>query len=241
MKYILLLLLSTGTLCATAQTMVNKSYPVKANQKISFRFDYPKLVRISTWDKNEVSIQAKVSINNGANDDAFELSDNTEDGTLQIRNKIRNMDQLPRIHTIYDNGKKITFNTREGLNDYIKNNNISTRTTSDGVDLEITMEIKVPANMETSVKAIYGLVELSTFNGPITIDATYGGIDAAVTQAKVGKLTATTNYGQIYSNLDLTLTDRVNKDFHTSITAEPGQGAAYKFVSPYGNIYLRKQ
>ncbi|MFX4929712.1 hypothetical protein ABTB76_19500, partial [Acinetobacter baumannii] len=45
------------------------------------------------------------------------------------------------------------------------------------VDIEITIEIKVPANTTTGVKATYGIVELSNFNGPITVNATYGGID----------------------------------------------------------------
>ena len=32
-------------------------------QKIVVHFDYPELIRVSTWDKNEISIQASVSIN----------------------------------------------------------------------------------------------------------------------------------------------------------------------------------
>ena len=57
----ILLTLFTGVLLA--QTPVNKTYPVTTGQKISFRFDYPELVKISTWDKNEISIVGTVSIN----------------------------------------------------------------------------------------------------------------------------------------------------------------------------------
>ncbi len=113
--------------------------------------------------------------------------------------------------------------------------------TSEGVDMEITVEVKVPVNTATDIKATYGIVELVGFNAPATVNATYGGIDATVAMANTGKLQATTSYGQIYSNLDLTLTDKTEKDFFTSITAEPGKGPAYILKSTYGKIYLRKQ
>src|SRR5688572_18819942 len=40
-----------------AQTQINKSIPVSAGQSVLLHFDYPELVRVSTWDKNEVSVQ----------------------------------------------------------------------------------------------------------------------------------------------------------------------------------------
>ncbi len=89
---------------ATAQTTVNRSFPVKAGQHVELVFDYPKVVRVSTWDKNEVSIIAHVSINGGDNDTAFQLEDKIVDGNLSIRNRIRNMDKLPHIYTIVEQG-----------------------------------------------------------------------------------------------------------------------------------------
>jgi hypothetical protein len=61
-------IIATG---AAAQTVVNKSYPVKPGQTVELEFDYPKVIRVSTWDKNEVSVTAKVSINDGENDALF--------------------------------------------------------------------------------------------------------------------------------------------------------------------------
>jgi hypothetical protein len=111
---------------------------------------------------------------------------------------------------------------------------------SEGVDMEITIEVKVPANTSTDIKSTYGIVELVNFNGSANVNATYGGIDATVERSTTGKLQATTSYGQIYSNLDLKLTDKTEKDFFTSITAEPGKGSTYILKSTYGKIYLRK-
>ena len=137
------------------------------------------------------------------------------------------------------NGVKTKFRSKEDFQKFIDTGEPVTYS-SNGVDLEITIDVKVPASTITNVKSTYGIVELVDFNGPATITATYGGIDATINESKTGKLTATTSYGQIYTNLDLVLTDKVQKDFFTSITAEPGKGPSYLFKSTYGKIYLRK-
>src|SRR4026208_1818021 len=74
-----------------AQTQINKSIPVSAGQSVLLHFDYPELVRVSTWDKNEVSVQGTVSINNGESDDAFELFTSSSGNTVSVRNEIKNL------------------------------------------------------------------------------------------------------------------------------------------------------
>jgi hypothetical protein len=69
------------------QTSVNKVIPVNSGQKIYMHFDYPELVRVSTWDKTELSIQGTVSINEGENDDAFELLTSSSGNTISIKMK----------------------------------------------------------------------------------------------------------------------------------------------------------
>lgn len=221
-----------------AQTVVNRSYAVKSGQHILLKFDYP-VVKISTWDKNEVAITAKVNINDGENDNAFVLEDETVDGVLQISNKIKDMKNLPHRYTIWESGKKTVFKSEDDFNEYKKKVG-SVRSYSNGVDLDIKLEIKVPANSSTELKAVYGMVELANFNGTVKVDATYGGIDATLDKARAGQITATTSYGRIYSNLDLVLTNNTHRDFFTSITAEPGKGPAYNLKSTYGKIYMRK-
>lgn len=220
------------------QSIVTKSYPVKSGQSLVLKFDYPK-IHISTWDKAEVQISAKVSINDGDNDSAFTLTDETADGVLTIADHITDMDKLPRHYTISQNGKKTIFKTKEAFEEYKKTSG-PINSYSQGTDIDISLDIKVPANTTTSVKAIYGMVEVANFNAPANIDAIYGGIDATLVKAQTGKLQASTNYGKIYSNLDLDLTDKASRDFFTSITAEPGKGPALTFKSTYGKIYLRK-
>jgi hypothetical protein len=234
----ILLTLFTGVLLA--QTPVNKTYPVTAGQKISFRFDYPELVKITTWDKNEIAIVGSVSINSGESDDAFELLQSNSGNTIYIENKINNLKNLPKRITVNRGNEKLTFKSEEDYRKYCKETGSDFNVKSWGVDMDILLEIKVPRNMETKLECVYGLAEVKNFSGPLTVEATYGGVDVSVQEKTIGELIAETNYGQIYSNLDLKFTGSEFKDFHTVVSAKPGTGPKYAFESKYGNVYLRK-
>ena len=226
-----------------AQTPINKVIPVRSGQKISMRFDYPELVKVSTWDKNEISIQGSVSINMGENDDAFELITSTADNTISIKNEIRDMKNLPHRVTLRDGAQKIVFRNKEELQKYKAENKLTNYSSvSYGLEMDIILEIKVPRNTETMVESVYGMVEIKDFTGPLTVEATYGGVDAALTERAVGQISAETNYGEIYSNLDVKFGGEGLRqgDFHTNVSAKPGSGPAYSFDSKYGNVYLRK-
>src|SRR3954468_12610536 len=92
-----------------AQTPINKTIPLQSGQSIVMHFDYPELVQVSTWDKNEISIQGTVDINGGENDDAFVMENSTAGGTVNIRSEIRNLKSLPQRITVCGQGKKIMF------------------------------------------------------------------------------------------------------------------------------------
>lgn len=230
------------TLSASAQTQVNKSIAVQSGQTISLKFDHPEMVRISTWDKSEISIQGTVSINNGENDDAFELQTNTAGNSVVVQNIIRDLKKLPQRITVVRDGQKMVFHDKEALKKYQNEHGKSFENQSWGVEMEIILEIKVPRNVETTIESTYGMVEVKDFNGPLTATSTYGGVDAAVKEKMMGELIAETNYGQIYSNLDVKFTGENSKEenFHTYVTAKPGTGPRYSFESKYGNVYLRK-
>jgi hypothetical protein len=234
----ILLTLVTGVLLA--QTPVNKTYPVTAGQKISFRFDYPELVKISTWDKDEILISGSVSINQGESDDAFELLSSNSGSLIYIENKIRNLKDLPKRITVTRGIEKLTFKSEADFKAYCKETGSDFNVKSWGVDMDILLEIKVPKNIETKLECVYGLAEVKSFSGPLSVEATYGGVDVSVQEKTTGELTAETSYGQIYSNLDLKFTGSEFKDFHTVVSIKPGTGPKYNFESKYGNVYLRK-
>jgi hypothetical protein len=240
MKTVAITLMSLVTGVLIAQTPVNKSYAVTPGQKISMRFDYPELVKISTWDKNEISIEGLVTINGGESDDAFELLQSVSGNIIRIENKIRNLKELPQRITITRGVEKITFKTKADYKKYCEEHGKEFNQTSWGVDIEVLLEVKVPKNMETQLESVYGMVEVKNFLGPLSVDATYGGVDVAVQEKTTGELIAETGYGQIYTDLTAKFTGSQFKDFHTVVSIKPGNGPRYSFESKYGNVYLRK-
>ncbi len=242
MKILWISLLLFGP-AVSAQTRLDKSIPVKAGQQVRLTFDYPELIRVTTWDRNEIAVQGTVSINDGENDDAFVLDIATHGDVLDIRGKINDMDNLPHRITVIKDGVKTTFRNESEWQKFRKENGKSTYDMMNrGLEMDIILDIKVPAKMQTSVVSVYGMVEVKQFNGPLRVEATYGGVDAAITENATGELVAETNYGHIYSDLTLSYNrDQVQEeDFHTVVSAKPGTGPSYHFESPYGNVYLRR-
>src|SRR5436189_47580 len=112
---LILTLLATGLY---AQTQVNKTIPVSPGQKIKMTFDYPKLITVTTWEKNEILITGTVSINNGENDDSFVLESSIKEGAVTVDSYIKDMKNLPHSITITEDGKKIMFRTKEDFKKY---------------------------------------------------------------------------------------------------------------------------
>lgn len=242
MKTILtILLLAVSPLIALSQHKINKTYTVKPSQKIDLNFDYPKLIKISSWDKNEISIVATVTIDDDEKINAFTLTDSLNNNTLSIRNKI-DWDKVPTMYYLSDKGVKTNFKTKQDFDNYKKENGGSLANASfyQQKNIDIQLEIKIPSSVFVNIKSTYGMIEMSNFNTPASIEAQYGGIDASMNENQIGKIKLTNRYGMIYSNLNLNATEKKDTNFFTSITAEPGKGPAYDLSSSYGNIYLRK-
>jgi len=243
MKKILTLALVIGSVAAVAQTKLDKSIPVKSGQQVRVHFDYPKLIRVSTWEGNAVSIQASVSINDGESDEAFVLDINPSGDAIDIRGRIKDMDDLPHRITVMKDGVKTVFRNEAEWKKFRKESGKGNfDMVNQGLDIEIEIDIKVPVKIATNVVSVYGMVEVLQFNGPLHVEATYGGVDAQITESNTGELVAETNYGHIYSDLTMRFDPQRTRqeDFHTIVAARTGSGNAYRFESPYGNVYLRK-
>lgn len=243
---IFILLLMTAMVCPMvhqAQTAINKTLPYQPGQKIAMNFDYPEMIRVSTWDKNEISISGSVQINGGENDDAFQLHTATAGNTVTVKSEIKDLKNLPQRITVVRDGQTIMFRDKEELKKYQAEHGRTFDRQSWGVDMEIVLEIKVPRTAEVTIESTYGFVEVKNYNGPLTAVSVYGGVDAALPEKQIGEISAETNYGQIYTNFDTRFggkdTDREG-DFHTYVSAKPGNGPKYNFESKYGNVYLRK-
>ena len=236
--HFLWLLLAIGPCFAFGQTKVTRTYPINKGQSVSVKFDYPKLIRVSSWAGNEIVVEATININEGENNEAFQLLDTASAGWISIRGTV-DMKSIPESYYVVANGSKIRFTTKQDLQAYIADKKDEIRSNYQTKDVDISIDIKIPEGVSTELVSVYGTVELLNCNMPILVDAKYGNVDASVRAKNTGQVKLTTRYGKIYTNLDLKPTEQIDKNFFTSITATPGTGPKYELSAPYGNIYLR--
>lgn len=243
MKASITITLISISIACFAQTKAQKLVPIKPGQELNLQFDYPNLIQVTTWDKNEILIEGEVNINFGLNDDAFELETSQQGNTVVVRNYIRNIKKLPQHITVYNGEQKIIFESQSDYRKFIKDNEGGFDVVKWGVDMEIILSVKVPKNIRTTIESTYGMVEVQNFNSPISVSAKYGGVDAALDELEVGELVAETSFGQIYSNLDAKFNSNESRDedFHMLVSSRPGTGPRYVLASKFGNVYLRKQ
>lgn len=230
-----------------AQTTIEKTFPLAGAKELYVEFDHPNVV-IQTWDKNEVLIKGTVSINNGESDSAFELQPTNTNGVLSILSVIKDKDNLPRHIIIKKGEQEYTFKAK-GFDDpevqkFLKENGNDYSYMSNGLLIDINLQVFVPKNLKTTVDAKHGVVEFKTFDAPLRVMAKHGKVDATI-PSSMGNLTARTKHGEILSNLDIKFDQQpfdVNKrgDNWTEITAHPGKGPDYFIESKHGTVYLRK-
>src|ERR1041384_1073333 len=176
MKAIITSILLSAALVTFSQTPITKTIAVQPGQKIRMKFDYPELIKVTTWNKNEISITGEVSINGGENDDAFSLDASTSGNDISITGEIRNLKSLPHRVTIWHDGQKMSFKTKADYRKYAEEHGRNYESMNWGTDIEIYLEIKVPENTETKAFSTYGIIEIKNFTGPLTAESTYGGV-----------------------------------------------------------------
>jgi hypothetical protein len=115
---------------------------------------------------------------------------------------------------------------------------------TNGLIIDINLEVFVPKNFRTTVIAKHGIVEFKQFEAPLKIEAKHGKVDATI-PTTIGELIARTQHGEIMSNLDVKFDQepfsaRGKGNKWTEITAHPGKGVSYWIESKHGTVYLRK-
>lgn len=245
-KLILMLWLMPGLILA--QSKIDKTFGLNGSKKISLNFKYPELIRVHTWDKDEVVIRGTVSINGGQHDDSFTLEAKTEQQELIVTSNIENIDQIPKKTFVKTDGGVRFFNDASWnspeVQQYIGEHKGEHEYVTHGVHKEITLEVYVPGHVELEVFSKYGLVEVAGISKALTVNAKYGGIDVSFSNSKVGDVTASTKFGEIYTDLDFDFIQQgATSDDHnkwTVITYTQSEGLKVGLESKYGNIYLRK-
>lgn len=227
-----------------AQTEISKSFDASKAKVIDLQFKYPELIKIKTWDKQEVKIEGRVDIDDGNRDEDFQLSSKTNGETLYIQSEIegiRGYDNyiLGSSHEDDEGNVRIS---RGGST--VSINRSGSRGRRNSLIIAIELEITVPKGMEVNVDARYGIVEILNLNAPMEVEARYGGVDIAVDNNADVDLYAKTQWGQIFHNLDSRLKIRGDDHMGQWMTAETSLKSgrhAVRVESQYGNVYLRRK
>ena len=244
--YLIIILLSIyGN--SFGQTAFEKTFPLAGAKELLVDLDHPDVV-IQTWDKNEVMIKGTVSINHGDNDSAFDMQSTNTNGLLTLTSIIKDKENIPHQIVIKKGEQEYIFKAKSfedpEVQKFLNENGKDYSYMSNGILIDISLQLFVPKNLKTMIDAKHGLVEFKSFDAPLKIIAKHGKVDATI-PSTVGNLTARTKHGEILSNLEIKFDQHpfdVKKrgDNWTEITAHPGKGPDYFIEAKHGTVYLRK-
>ncbi len=270
MKIILQLWL-VGLVCHSlqGQNNIQESFPATQFEILKGNFTWGN-IHLKAWNEDRIEITGTASINMGENDDAFILDIDENDNILSIRADVDDVKKIPKMITVWHEGQKYRFR-KEGDSQEMKEkikaelgiNNV--KMYSEGVDIEVYLEIKVPQSIALDIQSTYGNIEIIGNYPSVDIENTYGHIDATFTKPLASgdislistyafvdvelpsdasrEIDMRTQYGRLYTNLDIAIDpDRSSLerfDNHVVGTINRG-GDRLKLASPYGKVYLRK-
>ncbi|MTI21806.1 hypothetical protein E1176_12310 [Fulvivirga sp. RKSG066] len=248
MKFLMIGILLYFNTAVLSQTTINQTASTQGIDLVEMSFKYPEMIKITTWDKDEIRITGSVMINNGESDDAFKLDISRKDGKLVVTSAIENLESLPKRIMIKRDGEKYYFDTDDfkdkEIQVFLDEKGGGHQYQMHGVIKEIELEIKVPRRVALSIEAKYGLVELSDVPAPVEIVSKYGGIDITLPASSPRNITARIEFGELFSDLDLTLDRSASSSgeyykWTTVVAALSGGGAKCNLESKYGNLYIR--
>ena len=201
-------------LIGQAQEKKTQTYQLNGANKITLNFEYPHVIKIRTWDKKEVQVISHVDINDGKDNDNFVLIDKSRGKTLSITSELKGLDRYDNVYMSgrdendeadeidevdeNDDNEKVTV-TKNGRTITSGKNGWSSHK---GVKVLIELEVFVPKSVSLEIDARYGLVEVIDAPDNLEIIAKFGGVDLSIKESDLSFLSATTSWGQVFSNLD---------------------------------------
>ena len=225
--YIALFLLGTSTI-VHSQKIVEKTTELSSGEQVSIEFKFADDIKISTWDKNEVYVKAKVNINDNKDNDAFRFNVRSYSKGIEIESEIEDMKSLHKT-TIIKRSKG-----EDGKTETI---------TTNSIDMDLIFEVKLPRKAKLSINTISGDITIEGLQNEMEIETISGFIDLSLPSKQQADLTLSTITGEMYTDFDLNVKNKgelnhyINGKFTTSLNGG-GEEIYLKTIS--GDIFLRK-
>lgn len=227
---LIVLLLLTGMAIAQPR-IVDRSFEVRQDDRVSLNLKFGDSITIKAWDENRVSFRASININGGALNEAL-LLDYREGSGLRITADFD--EQLIREGRSRDcrDSRRTAMNWNM---DYGSGYTVCSN---------IHYEIMLPRTVDLEVESISSDIEIQNLEGPVNAKTISGFVDLSWPADKEAKLSMKTISGEVYSGLDnLELSNRKGGVplVGYEIRGTLGRGGPYvNLESISGNIYLRK-
>ena len=241
------LLLSFSNLTAQKKVIKNASSSNLENVYVHLKFANNIIVK--NWNKNEISVEATVNLDDNEHNDYFTLKTDKIGETLKVTSDYG--EYFKKYRSYY------SFNNHSHNNDdkdAKKENEDSHKHSHSNI---VNYVIYVPKNMELKIKSISGSVETENYAGILNLDlisgditvkkhskdmhlkTISGDIDIFISDAK---FEAKTLSGAIYSDLDIDFDKKKkSRSYGSKITATINKGtASLKLNTISGDIFLRK-
>jgi hypothetical protein len=213
-KYILTAILMVAAIVVSfSQKVITKKLDLQG-KSLTMKFDFADTIRVEAWNKNTVELEVIVNIDENRLNDYYSLTVGEYSGRVDLTEKI-NFDGIRQVK-----------GTKNNCN----------------FDQEIVYKLKVPANLEFSLKTISGQVVLLGAEGKMSVNSVSGFIDYAIPAAAKALIRLETITGDVYS--DVNFDRKPSKEMNWVVTkrdlALNGGTLPVDLKTVSGNIYLRK-
>ncbi len=225
----------------TAQKKKTENTKANGIEDVYVHLKFAQNIVVKNWDKNEISVEATVNLNDNTKNDEFSFKADKIGGTYKVKSDYGNLfKRHKKSVTITHKGEDCN-----GYNHCTNHNNVV-----------VNYVIYVPKKMELKIKSISGSVEANNYVGVLNLDLISGNItvkkhskdmhlktisgdiDIYVSDAKLEAKTLT---GGVYSDLDIDFDKKKKRGFGSKIITTINKGTAFlKLNTISGDIYLRK-
>ncbi len=217
-------------LAQTGLLFAQKTYSLPSSKEVRMNLRFADQIKIKTWDKNEISIKVRVSINGGQLDEAFQFEAKIGE-ILEIKSGLDEK-MLQNAEPTDCAGGQQSFGNNSGK---------GKRT---GVCMQIDFEISVPATAKIELETINGNIEIRDFYNPIYAKTISGFVDVDWEASKGADLELKTITGELYSDLEIDFLNKKDKGSPVGYELKgkyQNGGVSVHLESISGDVYLRKK
>lgn len=240
------------TYCSVqAQKKLEKTFPISANTQIFLNLKYASSIEVKYWDKQEISMQVSVNLNENKDNDNFELIEQKTDNQLEIQSNIQNIKGIAKLQdNNSDKQEKHYYNGYSNNSGYWDSENQVYIRKGKEISADIIYQIFVPKNNPLKVKTISGNLIVDYFPQKIKLENISGNIELNFRENQKANFKIQSITGDVYTNLEGLefpskkdgALDRVGGGFKTELEAKyKGGGEEIILKTISGDILIKKK